>query len=190
MTLQPNQHLPIERHIGISLVNSARNFVVTGPPMSLYGLNLQLRKLKAPTGLDQTRVPYTERKSRFVNRFLPITAPFHSPYLAEAIQHLESDLKDVVIRADDLGIPVFDTNSGDDVREKHEKNVVPSLIIMQTIETVEQEVERLLEADEMADEVKYGMCADPGGSGPVFSRANRCPGECQPRPLRLRIYRS
>lgn len=125
-----NEHLPKDRHIGISLVNSARNFVVTGPPMSLYGLNLQLRKFKAPTGLDQTRVPFTERKVRFVNRFLPITAPFHSPYLAEAIQHLESDLKEVVIKADDLGIPVYDTNSGEDVRQKHEKNIVPSLVRM------------------------------------------------------------
>ena len=125
-----NEHLPEDRHIGISLVNSARNFVVTGPPMSLYGLNLQLRKLKAPTGLDQTRVPFTERKVRFVNRFLPITAPFHSPYLAEAIQHLQSDLKDTVIKADDLGIPVFDTNTGEDIRKNHEKNIVPSLVRM------------------------------------------------------------
>ena len=125
-----NEHLPEGRHIGISLVNSARNFVVTGPPMSLYGLNLQLRKVKAPTGLDQTRVPFTERKVRFVNRFLPITAPFHSPYLVEAINHLESDLKDVVMKADDLGIPVYDTNTGDDIRDKHEKNIVPSLVRM------------------------------------------------------------
>ena len=125
-----NEHLPEDRHIGISLINSARNFVVTGPPMSLYGLNLQLRKVKAPTGLDQTRIPFTERKVRFVNRFLPITAPFHSPYLAEAITHLQDDLKDVVIRADDLGIPVYDTYTGEDVREKHEKNIVPSLVRM------------------------------------------------------------
>ncbi|KAF2488037.1 acyl transferase domain-containing protein [Neohortaea acidophila] len=125
-----NQHLPKERHIGISLENSARNFVVTGPPMSLYGLNLQLRKLRAPTGLDQTRVPFTERKVRFVNRFLPITAPFHSPYLAEAIEHLEQDLKDVQIRADDLGIPVYNTHTGEDIRDAHERDIVPSIVRM------------------------------------------------------------
>ena len=134
-----NEHLPEERHIGISLVNSARNFVVTGPPMSLYGLNLQLRKSKAPTGLDQTRVPFTERKVRFVNRFLPITAPFHSPYLADAVHHLESDLKDVTMRADDLGIPVYDTNSGEDIRTRHEKNIVPSLVRMICKDTVNWE---------------------------------------------------
>nr|POE78610.1 fatty acid synthase subunit beta [Quercus suber] len=125
-----NQHLPQDRHIGISLVNSARNFVVAGPPMSLYGLNLQLRKVKAPTGLDQTRVPFTERKVRFVNRFLPITAPFHSPYLSEAIHHLQSDLKDVRISAEELGIPVFDTATGDDLRDEGKANVVPSLVRM------------------------------------------------------------
>ena len=125
-----NQHLPKERHIGISLVNSARNFVVTGPPMSLCGLNLQLRRVKAPTGLDQTRIPFTERKVRFTNRFLPITAPFHSPYLAEAITHLESDLKDIKIATSDLGIPVYDTCSGDDLRKQKDADVVPALVRM------------------------------------------------------------
>lgn len=117
---QTNEHLPEDRHIGISLVNSARNFVVTGPPMSLYGLNLQLRKIKAPTGLDQARIPFTERKVRFVNRFLPITAPFHSPYLAGAMKHLESDLAEIKIEASELGIPVFNTYTGGDLREEEE----------------------------------------------------------------------
>ncbi|RAL60289.1 hypothetical protein DID88_000067 [Monilinia fructigena] len=57
-----NKYLPEDRQIAISLINSARNMVVAGPPISLYGLNLQLRKVKAPTGLDQTRIPFTERK--------------------------------------------------------------------------------------------------------------------------------
>jgi len=125
-----NQHLPEDRHIGISLVNSARNFVVTGPPMSLYGLNLQLRKIKAATGLDQTRIPFTERKVRFTNRFLPITAPFHSPYLTEAIKHLQSDLQDIHIPATELGIPVYDTFTGNDLQEKRGENIVPSLVRM------------------------------------------------------------
>jgi len=135
-----NEHLPKDRHIGISLVNSARNFVVTGPPMSLYGLNLQLRKFKAPTGLDQTRIPYTDRKVRFVNRFLPITAPFHSPYLAEAIGHLQDDLKDVSIPSSDLGIPVFDTCTGEDLREKTSGNIVPDLVRMICKDPVNWEV--------------------------------------------------
>ncbi|KAF2204997.1 beta subunit of fatty acid synthase [Delitschia confertaspora ATCC 74209] len=134
-----NAHLPKDRHIGISLINSARNFVVTGPPLSLYGLNLRLRKGKAPTGLDQTRIPFTDRKIRFVNRFLPITAPFHSPYLAEAAKQLDEDLKDIKISPGSLGIPMYDTNTGKDIREEKTDNVVPSLIRMITSDAVNWE---------------------------------------------------
>jgi fatty acid synthase subunit beta len=134
-----NSHLPENRHISISLVNSARNFVVTGPPISLYGLNLRLRKVKSPTGLDQTRIPFTERKIRFVNRFLPITAPFHSPYLIEATEQLEHDLKDIVISATNLGIPMYDTHTGKDIREDDAENIVPSLIRMITRDPVNWE---------------------------------------------------
>ncbi len=131
-----NHHLPRDRHIAISLSNSARNFVVTGPPISLYGLNLRLRKVKAPTGLDQTRVPFTDRKSRFVNRFLPITSPFHSTYLTEAYKHIIEDLKDIDISVRDLKIPVFNTATGVDVRQEGEDNVVPALVRMITQDPV------------------------------------------------------
>ncbi|KAI9721034.1 MAG: beta subunit of fatty acid synthetase [Candelaria pacifica] len=134
-----NHHLPEDRHVGISLVNSARNFVVTGPPQSLYGLNLRLRKVKAPTGLDQTRIPFTDRKVRFVNRFLPITSPFHSQYLSQAYKHIEDDLKDVKIAGKHLGISVFDTNTGKDLREEGSQDVVPALVRMITRDPVNWE---------------------------------------------------
>ncbi|OJD25560.1 hypothetical protein ACJ73_03070 [Blastomyces percursus] len=133
-----NQHLPEDRHIAISLVNSARNFVVTGPPISLYGLNLRLRKVKAPTGLDQNRVPYTQRKVRFVNRFLPITAPFHSQYLASAFEQITEDLEDLVIPSKSLRIPVYDTNTGEDLRDRDE-DIAPALIRMITRDPVNWE---------------------------------------------------
>jgi fatty acid synthase subunit beta len=123
-----NQYLPEDRHVAISLMNSARNVVVAGPPISLYGLNLQLRKVKAPTGLDQTRIPFTERKVRFVNRFLPITSPFHSKYLVEATKHIDEDLSSIEISSKSLAIPVFDTNTGKDVRESVDGNIVPTLV--------------------------------------------------------------
>jgi fatty acid synthase subunit beta len=134
-----NQYLPENRHIAISLVNSARNMVVTGPPISLYGLNLQLRMVKAPTGLDQTRIPFTERKVRFVNRFLPITSPFHSKYLAGATAHIEDDLKDIKIDSKALGIPVYDTNTGKDLREEVTGNIVPTLVRLITHDAVNWE---------------------------------------------------
>ncbi len=134
-----NQHLPPNRHVSISLINSARNLVVTGPPISLYGLNLRLRKVKAPTGLDQTRVPFTERKVRFVNRFLPITAPFHSSYLAEATAKIEQDLEGFQLAGNSLKIPVFDTHTGKDLRELGSRNVIPALVRMVTRDAVNWE---------------------------------------------------
>lgn len=134
-----NKYLPADRHISISLINSPRNMVVTGPPMSLYGLNLQLRKVKAPTGLDQNRVPHTQRKIRFVNRFLPITAPFHSKYLEEATTQIDQDLAKVQIDAKQLGMPVFDTNTGKDIREEVKGNIVPTLVRLITRDTVNWE---------------------------------------------------
>ncbi|KAK5661256.1 hypothetical protein OQA88_11150 [Cercophora sp. LCS_1] len=136
---QTNQYLPEDQHITISLINSPRNLVVTGPPRSLYGLNAQLRKVKASTGVDQTRVPYTERKVRFVNRFLPITAPFHSKYLADATTLIAEDLKDVHIDSSSLGIPVYDTNTGADLRTTVKGNVVPHLVRMITSDPVNWE---------------------------------------------------
>ncbi|RKF59344.1 Fatty acid synthase subunit beta [Erysiphe neolycopersici] len=123
-----NQYLPEDRHIAISLVNSAHNLIVTGPPISLYGLNLQLRKFKAPTGLDQTRIPFTERKVRFQNRFLPVSSPFHSKYLSCAIDNINSDLKKIQINVNELKIPVYDTNTGEDLRAKVDGNIVPLLV--------------------------------------------------------------
>ncbi|KAI1659991.1 beta subunit of fatty acid synthase [Daldinia decipiens] len=134
-----NQYLPEDRHIAISLVNSPRNMVVTGPPISLYGLNLQLRKVKAPTGLDQTRIPHTERKVRFVNRFLPITAPFHSKYLIDATKLIDEDLKDVKIDSASLGIAVYNTCTGADLRDEVKGDIVPSLIRMITRDPVNWE---------------------------------------------------
>ncbi|GKT93078.1 fatty acid synthase beta subunit dehydratase [Colletotrichum tofieldiae] len=134
-----NKYLPADRHISISLINSPRNLVVTGPPISLYGLNAQLRKVKAPTGLDQNRIPHTQRKLRFVHRFLPITAPFHSKYLAEATELIDEDLKNIKIPSKSLGTAVFDTNTGKDLREAGDSNIVPILIRLITRDPVNWE---------------------------------------------------
>lgn len=134
-----NEHLPKDRHVAISLINSSRNFVVTGAPISLHGLNLRLRKVKAPTGLDQTRTPFTERKQRFVNRFLPITAPFHSPLLTEAFKQIKDDLSNIKIPASKLSIPVFDTNTGEDLRAQQDRDIVPDLVRMITQDPVNWE---------------------------------------------------
>lgn len=111
---ETNSHLAPERQIEVTLHNGPRSFVCTGPPQSLYGLNLSLRKLKAPTGLDQSRVPFSQRKIKFSSRFLPITAPFHSVYLKAAVPIILQDADKHTLRFDakDLVIPVYATDSG------------------------------------------------------------------------------
>lgn len=111
---QTNKHLPIDKHIDISLINGARNLVVSGPPESLYGLNVTLRNHKAPSGLDQSRIPYLERKLKFSNRFLPIFSPFHSHLLNSATELIMEDLEATGLEwnSSDIKIPVYDTFNG------------------------------------------------------------------------------
>lgn len=116
---QTNKHLPEEKHIAISLINGARNLVVSGPPESLYGLNLTLRKNKAPSGLEQSRIPFSERKLKFSNRFLPIFAPFHSHLLTDATELILEDIEEEQLFFDkkDIQIPVYDTFDGQNYQD-------------------------------------------------------------------------
>ncbi|KAI1106180.1 fatty acid synthase beta subunit [Jackrogersella minutella] len=127
-----NRALPEDRQIVVALVNGAKNFVVAGPPMALYGLNIQLRKVKATENVEESRIPFSQRKLHITNKFLPITAPFHSPYLRSAIEALQEDLKETKISPSELAIPVYSTFSGKDIRnELQEKDdIVPSLVKM------------------------------------------------------------
>lgn len=127
---QTNKHLPKEKHIGISLVNGARNLVISGPPESLYGLNVTLRNKKSPSGLDQARVPHSERKLKFSNRFLPIYAPFHSHLLENATSLILEDLANhkLTINASEIKIPVYDTFNGQNFQQVSDKDIVPNLI--------------------------------------------------------------
>ncbi|KAI9239093.1 MAG: hypothetical protein BYD32DRAFT_366717 [Podila humilis] len=112
-----NLHLPEDRKIKIALINGPRSSICTGPPQSLYGLNLALRKLKAPTGLEQGRVPFSQRKVKFSSRFLPITAPFHSSYLDGVSALVAEDITryDLAFDHTKMTVPVLSTDSGKDI---------------------------------------------------------------------------
>jgi fatty acid synthase subunit beta len=86
-----NKNLAADEQIAISLVNTPRNIVIAGPPMSLYGLNVQLRQVKAPQGQDQSKTLYSRRSLAFSSSFLPITAPFHSKYLVDSTDQICRD---------------------------------------------------------------------------------------------------
>lgn len=126
---QTNNHLPQEKHVAISLVNGGRNVVVSGPPESLYGLNLALRNNKAPAGLDQARVPFSDRKLKFSNRFLPIFAPFHSHLLQPATAQILDDLEaeNLSFPANSLKIPVYDTYNGANLQTADKDSVADTV---------------------------------------------------------------
>jgi len=115
---QTNEFLPEERHVSISLVNGPKSYVVSGPPMSLYGLVRLLRSVKADPEANESRVPYSQRKQKVVTRFLRVTVPFHSKLLEPATQAIAEDLNSHNLVVDDLQIPVFDTYSGEDLSGK------------------------------------------------------------------------
>lgn len=109
-----NAHLPPNSQLGISLYNGPKIFVVTGPPRALYGLVTALRKIKAPAGSDQSKVPFSQRKAVFSMRFLAVNVPYHSHYLESATEKLcKDDLKgDELWTSKELEIAVFHTESG------------------------------------------------------------------------------
>ncbi|KAH7884386.1 hypothetical protein F5I97DRAFT_1968464 [Phlebopus sp. FC_14] len=114
-----NKFLPANSQLSVSLYNGPRNFVVTGPPRALYGLVTNLRKIRAPSGHDQSKVPYSQRKPSFGVRFLVVNAPYHSSYLASATDKLcNEDLHgEELWSASELVIPVFNTEDGSDMRK-------------------------------------------------------------------------
>ncbi|QRW18188.1 fatty acid synthase subunit beta [Rhizoctonia solani] len=112
-----NKHLPKNSQLGVSLHNGSRAFVVTGPPRALYGLVTALRKVRAPSGLDQSKVPFSQRKAVFNVRFLVVGVPYHSHYLDGATEKVLADLGEELWDVKELGIAVYHTETGADLRE-------------------------------------------------------------------------
>ncbi|KAG5646963.1 hypothetical protein DXG03_001686 [Asterophora parasitica] len=112
-----NAHLPENSKLHVSLNNGPRAFVVTGPARALHGLVTNLRKVRAPSGLDQSKTPFSQRKPAFSVRFLVVGVPYHSEYLNGATELLvEEDLEEELWEAKDLKIPVYNTEDGSDLR--------------------------------------------------------------------------
>jgi fatty acid synthase subunit beta len=64
-----NKHLPSISQLFVSLNNWPKAFIVTGPSKVLFGLVTSLRKIKAPNGLDQSKVPFSQHKPVFPSGF-------------------------------------------------------------------------------------------------------------------------
>jgi fatty acid synthase subunit alpha, fungi type len=109
-----NSHLPANSKLFVSLNNGAKNFVVTGPSRALYGFVTALCKIRAPAGLDQSKIPFSQRKIVFSMRFLVVNVPDHSDYLVGATEKaFNIDLAgEELWEASELQIPVFHTEDG------------------------------------------------------------------------------
>ncbi|KAJ3021482.1 3-oxoacyl-[acyl-carrier-protein] synthase [Thoreauomyces humboldtii] len=134
-----NSFLPAERRVQLSLINGSRATIFTGPPQSLYGLNVSLRKLKADVSQDQSRIPFSQRKVRFTSKFLPVAVPFHSDYLKDVPAELEKDIQthSLHFSASKMRIPVYHTHTGEDVRSS--SDVTASLVKQICVESVNWE---------------------------------------------------
>ncbi|KAG8961241.1 3-oxoacyl-[acyl-carrier-protein] synthase [Tulasnella sp. 425] len=86
------------------------------------GLFTALRKIKAPAGSDQSKIPFSQRKAVFSMRFLAVNVPYHSHYLESAAKKLcEDDLKgNELWTSKELEIAVFNTENGEDIRQQSE----------------------------------------------------------------------
>lgn len=132
-----NSHLEDRDRIHLALVNSRDNMVVAGQPKSLRGLNLSLRKLKASEDLDQSRLPFNERKPLVQHQFLPISAAFHSPLLDTCVARILDALRPQSFSRDELRISVFHTRTGEDLRLSASHDLIGDLVRMVTSEPVE-----------------------------------------------------
>ncbi|KAI8987783.1 fatty acid synthase [Mycotypha africana] len=164
---ETNSHLETDRQIEVALRNGPVSFVCTGPPQSLYGLNLGLRKIKAPSGLDQSRVPHSQRKLKFSSRFLPITARFHSVYLKSTVNIIMEDVQKNGLMFDsaDLKIPVFSMNSGNDLRGI--SNLTKELVELICVQHVDWE--KAIPIKNLTHIVDFG----PGGVSGIGSLTHR-----------------
>ncbi len=108
-----NKHLPSNSQLSVSLYNGPKTFVVTGPAKALYGLVTSLRKVRAQPGLEQSKIPYSQRRPVFSARFLAVGVPYHSDYLTGATEKVMQDLEgEELWKAKDLVIPVYHTEDG------------------------------------------------------------------------------
>ncbi|KAL4907692.1 hypothetical protein BDW74DRAFT_189141 [Aspergillus multicolor] len=94
--------------ICLALINAYDQFVIAGPVASLLRLESYLR------------TPFENRKPCIQHSFLPVTTPFHTPYLTQVAAQLKQRFVDCPILTSQLAIPVYHTNTGLDLRQQEE----------------------------------------------------------------------
>jgi len=123
--------------VHLALINSRDRFILAGPPSSLRSLCVRLRQIQAPDTLDQTRVLSHKRKPAIDVQFLPISAPYHSPYLAQVDALVRDHTPNISLAARDLGIPVYHTSTGQNLQELKSNDLLSVLVRAVTIDAVD-----------------------------------------------------
>ncbi|KAK4048983.1 fatty acid synthase alpha subunit Lsd1 [Microbotryomycetes sp. JL221] len=116
--------------VGVSLYNGQKAFVVTGAPKDLVGLADNLRKIRAPQGKDQSKIPHSKRLPVFSMRFLPIGVPYHSHLLNGATERALNAIESSDASKwspSSLAFAVYNTEDGSDLRQVTESSLLKSL---------------------------------------------------------------
>ncbi|CBQ73371.1 related to fatty acid synthase, beta and alpha chains [Sporisorium reilianum SRZ2] len=125
-----NSHLAESQAVSISLFNGPRSFIVTGFPKALVGLVGSLRAIRADTGADQGKTPFSKRKAVFRMNFLPVGVPYHSAYLTGATEKmLQEDYagRTTVWDASELKVAVKNTEDGSDLASYRSEDILKSI---------------------------------------------------------------
>ncbi|RDW87105.1 Fatty acid synthase beta subunit [Aspergillus mulundensis] len=105
------------KQLYLALVNAYDQFVIAGPVAPLLRLDNYIAEI-ASKDTDQTQTPFRERKPCAQHSFLPVSTPFHTPYLTQAAAHLKERFFDCPIHTSQLAIPVYHTGTGLDLRQQ------------------------------------------------------------------------
>lgn len=123
--------------VHVALVNSRDRFILAGPPSSLRTVCVRLRQIKAPDNLDQTRVLFHKRKPTIDAQFLPISAPYHSPYLAQVDTLVRKHIPEIALTGGILGIPVYHASTGQNLQDLKSNDLVSILVRAVTVDAVD-----------------------------------------------------
>lgn len=132
-----NRQLEPNGQISIGIVNAPLDVVIAGPTLSLCALAANLHKLKAPNGVDQTRISVSKRKPDFSMRFLPTSAPLHSIHLAQAAALVTKRLAHVHMPPFKIRLSTYECHTGADLRSSQAPDLVPILVRMVLCEPCE-----------------------------------------------------
>ncbi|RFU28596.1 hypothetical protein B7463_g7748, partial [Scytalidium lignicola] len=123
-----NSQLSEQDFLDISTKYGVYDHVVSGSPTTLYGLNLQLRTIKA-------KGPWQSRPA--ILKFLPCTVPLNSRHLLDVGKKLKNDLNYIEILGNDLKISVYDMSTGRDLCRLGHQSVIPTVIEAITYRMIE-----------------------------------------------------